>query len=329
MPYGYRRRGGRFGRRYRSRRRSFRGRRRPSASRAVLRGTTLAPRHQLLKLRTAFNVTADETITAAYEGFAFMLFLQDPSNPFRAISGPLFGIPVTDGPTFARGWNAYKNLFNEYCVAGAKVELQATVDRVVATTNNQSFELLTLANPLSNLTASLVAPLNEWTSLPLGTRQSVSKNIGYNTRFKRYYNMNRMFGEIVKKHDKYVHEWPTSGSSPTGSDFTSGSLNVALHNASATGNSYSFTATINVKITWYIHAMSVNTEITPSGPSMAFLKEVSEPMTEMLGEPLKPDLLGQQDGMATGEPKNAAGAAAAGQVSNVRADGKKRMYPMI
>ena len=85
MPYGIRRRGGRFGRRYRMRRRSFRGRRRPSASRAVLRGTTLAPRHQLLKLRTNFNATWDNVTSQIYDGAAFVLFLQNPANPFRTL----------------------------------------------------------------------------------------------------------------------------------------------------------------------------------------------------------------------------------------------------
>lgn len=330
MPYGYRRRGGRFGRRYRSRRRSFRGRRRPNVGRAVLRGTTLAPRHQLLKLKSSFSAQFTAPTSQAYSGAAMCIFLQNPANPFRdlPVGAPLAPL-VQDGPTYARGWNAYKNLFTQYCVAGVKIDLAAQVNYDGLT---HLFELITLQNPLAQTDPpALPAALNEWSSLPTGTRQVISHSSGYPCRFKRYINMNRLFGEVVKKHDKYVHLWPLASLNPGGSDWLNGTFTAAIRDNSSSTAAYNLRCTISVRLTWYIHAMSVNTEIDVNGPSAFMLKEMTEPtfVEDLLGDENKPDLLGQQDGMLTGEPKNAAGAAAAGQIPPVSDSGKKRMYRMI
>lgn len=318
MPFGrYRRR---FRRRFR--RRYGGRRRRPNAARATIRGT-LAPRTQLLRLKSCFTVNSWDGTAADYNGEAFGIQLQVPSNPYRntltgAITGTSQGNAIGSAQevAYARGWSAYQNLFNNYCVAGVKISGSILWETFNNTGNHMNFAFMS-SPELSNTT---VPAIETWGSLPLGwSTPGVRANAGL-YKFKKYINMNRLFGEVVRRHDQFIHNWADIGSNPSGSFYPAGYFGIGCYRTLSPDTTWNYAITWNIKIVWYVHAMSVNTSIVGTVPS-AMVAEMTEPMTEatMLGSIRDPTTTDYQQAVGSGVAMTKRGLEAAGQLPGARA----------
>lgn len=260
MPRFYRRRSfrrNRGGMRYGGRR----NRARPSASRATPR-TTLAPRHQYVKLK--YNGYFKNT-NAAVSTSLVCFSLQRPYGPFEPT--PSVNETVIQNSE-ARGYTAYSTLFGKYVVHGVKIVLQCTNAAALPGA------MFVLTHPTSAVNA---ATINSYTyaSYPMGHTLPPSGNgEDFICHYKRYVNMNRVFGEIVKKHDSYVHVMDSTDTTNNGL----GSFCVAIDtNTSGTHN-----WKLAVVMTFYMSLLFVNSEVT--APSVqAQVIALSDPITPGTG----------------------------------------------
>lgn len=276
MPYrrrSYRRRSGR------------RFRRRPSIGRAVLpRGQTFAPRHQYLKLKKHIDIRdavqgAVPSTTAVSEYFAIPL--QRPQD--TGSTGIGGGTQYTySAPSKATGWDAYGNLFQSYVVAGVKVKVSALSlpyepSRPCAV--NNAWNIASTATALNP--TQVPTGYQEVAQSPLG-RTGVC-DVGRPYLMKRYINMNTVFGEVVKKHDAYVHGWTDAYN-----DATNGRgcllFNVTCANTGTPATGWhGHLPHLSIELVYYIHAVHTNPDAAPPA-LMAQLKSISSPTTGGVGE---------------------------------------------
>lgn len=283
MPYRYkRRRGSRYGRRYR--------RRRPNAARATIRGT-LAPRHQYLKLKYCQYIT-DNAGTNPLRTLSrqFVFGIQQPSRPYRNTIVPQPTDLKEQFPSSScLGWDKYGTIFSRYCVHGVKIKVHVTTQ----SNATDAWNVLDTVVPEGN--TSTAYTLSDIVARPY-TRHFIL-NANRTLTFKRYINNNLVFGEVVKKHDRYVLDWPASGAIASGSNPGSYVINMldTDQNTGTTSQSPQF----NITMTYYISALSINAD---PGVSAAMLKTISDPVNPdtLIGDQPEPNSAAWQTAQGTG-----------------------------
>lgn len=252
MPYRRNRRS------YGRRRRYSRRQRRPNASRAVVRGT-FAPRHQYLKLKAAF--THSHPAEAA-KSAVIVMRIDNPYAPVNSFQGyTLFGdvVPL--------GWNAYANLFQRYVVHGCKVNCRLTYVSTTNTTNSYNW----LCNWAVQTDNTKSTGSDHLRAMPISGAVTVSDSRP--AIIKRYFNLSRIMGVQVAKHDRFYWEWG----------------DVEEHHAFFRLLPYTSPVVqleINWTLTWYISAVSSNA-VAGDTAALAALKSFTVPFTG--GEPSVPD----------------------------------------
>lgn len=280
MPYRRR-----YRRSYGRRRRYGRRQRRPNASRAVPR-TSFAPRHQYLKLKTAFQLVAPSPgagVTTQYR-----LRIDNAYEPEQS-STPVGW--VWNGDHAPLGWNAYGSLFQRYVVHGLKVEITPELDLAAGNASENISARLIWAITTESTSSRSSDALRE---MPISGMVQVTP--GRNQMIKRYFNMNRIMGQSVAKHDRYYRDW---------GDTTSAEAFLTVE----VGGSIQFTNRLYTQLTWYISAVSSNAR---AGDPAAFaaLKSMTVPFYG--GD--QPDPLAEeiQTAISTGVTKNKRALAATG-----------------
>lgn len=263
--YGSRRR------RY-SRRRSY-----GNAARAALKGRlTLAPRHQYLKLKRIYHFR-DATVGIGAPALA-------TTAGFISIPLQLPGYLVSTTSQYAsiatiaeaNGWSAYSNLFQRYCVAGVKVKITFTSHPYLYSrpaANQPDFLCAVTRSAFPYDSGDLPTDWEDNAVSPYGVTGICTREKPLT--IKQYINMNSLFGEIVKKHDKYVHDWDAS---PAG-DPTSkiGALVVSTSTPSASsGQNRDYLPCVTISAVFYIHALQVSPLGVPP-VALAQMQAISKP----------------------------------------------------
>lgn len=299
-------------------RRRYSRRRRPSVSRAVLpRRLTMAPRHQYLKLKrqvvfidsTNLSVGALSPVTSG--GFAFALQLpgsqlaDGTANSWLRFSRYT---SIFDPSTEALGWTAYGSLFSKYVVAGVKIKITCSsvpYNQAASTWNLENFTGATTFSAYNLGDALSPTTYQDVVASPLGRVHGVlgrSKPLV----IKRYISLNSLFGEIVKKHDSYVHQWTaTPATDPT---TLAGHFRLRwLQGGVSTGPGVTMDAlpTCTAEIVYYIHALWTNTKAV-SPEAFAQLKNLSVAGGH-LGEPLEFDAADKRAAQEGELPRTSAG----------------------
>jgi hypothetical protein len=282
MPYRYkRRRGSRYGRRYR--------RRRPNAARATIRGT-LAPRHQYLKLKYC-NYFVDDGTASPNRTVSrqFVFGIQQPSRPLRDSISPFpadIVEQIANAPCL--GWEKYGTIFSRYCVHGVKVKVHISQQ----SNATDAWHILDTVLPEGN--TSTAYALNDIIARPY-TRHHIL-NANRTLTIKRYINNNAVFGEVVKKHDRYVHDWVAGGTVDANTSAGSYVINM-FDTDQVTGTSQ--TPQFNITLTYYISALSINAD---PGVSALMLKSISDPVTSetLIGDQPRPNSQAWQTAQGTG-----------------------------
>lgn len=257
-------------------------RRRPSAARAVSR-VTLAPRHQFLKLKCAMQFT---NTAFSNDKCIFRFALQHPAFLTQQSTGVTpteYGYKtfmLSGQFPFARGWDAYRHLFQQYCVHAVKIRGRLTASAL------NGVHVSTMVHPGLMTTSTNWVGGGEVGGLPLGGQSALCDDSAHT--IKRYVNMNKLFGESVKKHDRYIHAWDQAGTVPGGTDeYWRGFFQVTM---TPFQTMFGITPTnfyvMGVfTVTFYISAITVNTNVAPD--TLMALQQISEPVTERtaLGEP--------------------------------------------
>lgn len=262
----YRRRRRMYGRRRRY------SRRRPSASRATLRGRlTLAPRHQYLKLKKIYTFKdARIGIAATPDTSAVRAMLYIPLQLPGQITalGALFANLTGDGE--ANGWSAYEKLFQRYVVAGVKAKVTFTsvqYNWTVPLANTENYYCAVSRSAYDYDQSGLPTTFEDVVRTPYGQHQILTRDKP--ATFKQYINMNSLFGEVVKKHDAYVHDWDATVASDPTTKRGCLIMNVETPHAQATFQRDWFPA-ISVTLVYYIHALQVQ----PLGVAPAALMQL-------------------------------------------------------
>lgn len=291
----------RYARRRPYRRRRYSRKSRPRVSRAVLgRGMTFAPRHQYLKLKRTFlcedTASKNGSSPALANTYLFRVPLQLPGQDNAAMWDPVRMTMMQSN--IARGWDAYGALFERYCIAGVKLKFHCMpnpYNNIAASGSQHGGAVVWTvptamsyddANRPSNYGAISDAPLARSHGVVSGTKA---------LSFKRYINMNTLFGEVVKKHDKYVHAWDVLY---TNANAKLGHCVIFVDQAHSFGSAFrDFAPTVYVEAVYYVHALFTNTAgISPV--ALEALKAISEP-GGALGEPKElagPDTLVRDSG---------------------------------
>lgn len=258
-----------YGRRRRYGRRS----RRPNAARATVRGT-FAPRHQYLKLKAAFqHYIASE----AQNSRTLQIRLDNPYQPIQ------FDANWTrTGSVDPLGWNAYANLFQRYVVHGVKV--QARCYYISGSPNVTSVQ--TPWDWCVSTDATSAPPVGEIRSMPISG--SLLPSTERPSILKKYFNLNRIMGVTVAKHDRFYKEW---------GDLTAGHAYLRI---AALSSTYANTQ-VDWTITWYISAVSSNAVAGDPAAAMA-LRQFTTPYTG--GELNEPDAAAIQQAVNTGFTTN-------------------------
>lgn len=263
MPY---RRGSR--RSYGRRRRYSRRQRRPNAARAVVRGT-FAPRHQYLKLKSAFSLFRASEV----EDYKHIVIRID--TPYSPVSAPGY---LIDGDIAPLGWNAYANLFQRYVVHGVKVYAKVYYQATGNTVN--SSQLPIQWGIQTGTTATMNGP--ELRAMPISGSGMVSSDRPFT--MKRYFNCNRIQGVSVAKHDRYYFDW---GTATGGHSF----LRIVPQTSPVNNLVVDFT------LTWYISAVASNA-VAGDPAAAAVLASFTKPF--LSGEKVDPDAAAIQDATNTG-----------------------------
>lgn len=255
-------------------------RRRPSAARAVSR-VTLAPRHQFLKLKCAMQVTNVDS-TDIYMKLRFPL--QHPAYLTQQNTSGIensYGYQTTMAAgqyPFARGWDAYGHLFQQYCVHAVKIRARINIDAL------NGCHVSSMVHPGEMHDSSNWISGGEVGGLPLGSQTVI--NDQDTLTLKRYINLNKLFGESVKKHDRYIHDWDDALTIPPPGDYWRGffQLTVTPFQTLFGVTPSNFYTMVSLTVTFYISAITVNTNVAPD--TLFALKQISKPVTSAtaLGE---------------------------------------------
>lgn len=226
--------------------------------RSIRRGSrnTLAPRQQLLKLKAniAYASAAETTVSGV-----LCFRLQSPYS-IVADSETLRMIPMYPAQTnYVRGWDAYRDLYNEYQVRGVKVKVEFT-GRPTSTSDNlggTQVGFLTSPETLGNTGAIL---LPDYGSLPLGLSKAVAD---YSTcYYKKYISLSSLFGHNTRFNNSTRFDWASTGDSvPTNANLGSFWVAWQRHPDGVTASSH-YRCLLNVQMTYYVSAQQVNTLIT-------------------------------------------------------------------
>lgn len=259
---------------YGRRRRYGRRRARPNAARATNR-TTFAPRHQYLKLKAAFS----HTRASAVQNYApIQLRMDIPYQPVNAATGW-----VLEGTTPPLGWNAYANLFQRYVVHGVKYQVKVYYQPVGSTVSNTQHPVTWAINTDVSSTATGSAVR----ALPISGSGVVSAERVWN--FSRYFNLNRIMGVSVAKHDRFYHEW--------GETASNGHAYFRLVPETSSYNGL----VVEWTVTYYLSAVSSNA-VAGDPAAAAALMAFTEPY--LGGENPEPDAAATQEVTNTGFTTN-------------------------
>lgn len=272
MPYrrGYRRG---YGRRRRYGRRS----RRPNAGRAVPR-TSFAPRHQYLKLKSAFQLVAPAQGVGVDTYYRIRLNnAYEPQQTFAPAGW------TWNGDHAPLGWNAYGSLFQRYVVHGVKVTMMPQLE--LATTKEQ-FNINSTITWAVTTDGGTSQVDNNLRRMPISGLIQVTP--GSNRVWKRYFNMNRIMGQPVVKYDRYYLDW---GDTVAGEAFLTFDVNGDIR----------FTNFLWITMVWYISAVSSNAR---AGDPAAFsgIKAMTVPFTG--GEQPDPVSADIREAINTGVARN-------------------------
>lgn len=285
-----------YGRRRRySRRRFGMRRRRPNAARATQR-LTLAPRHQYLKLK--WNWVGRPTYVGSNDEYSHAWGLQTPFDPTRAASAATWA-GGAGNMSSVLGWTQYQQLFSKYVVHGVKIKLILSSNAIRNTDQSYNFQILTNVSPEDcgfdgpgGLTASIFADQRARpyarSTIMNGDRQFVDK---------RYVNMNRLFGEVVRKHDRYVHDWEDAGTTAVGNS-RPGEYRLFMQDGAGVAHGNGFPV-INITMTYYISALYVKSDFLPP-LAAALVADASAPLKMQIGDRTDPVAQEMREGLTTG-----------------------------
>lgn len=205
MPF-YRGRSRSYGRRRRY------NRRRPAASTAVPR-TTLAPRHQYLKLRTSFHLFTDPSVTAFY---GCVLNLDNPSVPVQNLNAAVVGTPLVASPSLvndrvALGYSEYGQIFKKFLVHGCKVVCHIDLENTQASNTAFNSSSCIWLPRIDNSTVT--TGYQQVARLPMSFQNVVT--FSRPTTVKRYFSTSKIQGRSVKLFNEYYYPWDLPVSSPT------------------------------------------------------------------------------------------------------------------
>jgi len=304
----------RYGRRFRrgGRPRRFGGRRRarrPSAARAVVRGS-FAPRQQYLKLKHSvtwytFIRNDDEGPDGGSSNY-FTINLGQMNHPYdqEAFVYAPAGL-VAKGVWWSQyaeipvlGYNQYSQLFKRYVVNSTKVSINGVVNypqRV--STENTANTVGGNSWPTGGMPVTYTrayAP-QSYADFPADTLWGMMPHgrtlICDNGRFhdKMYVKHNALQGGIVKQHDRYVRNWADV---TTQTDAAGAFANLLgfVHIPSpittpyTAGSQISATITMRIDLTFYVTAQVVYAYEGVSPAMMALAKEMTVPSTEPIGD---------------------------------------------
>lgn len=310
----------RYGRRFRrgGRPRRFGGRRRarrPSAARAVVRGS-FAPRQQYLKLKHAMTVYTfvENSGTAIDYGATYYLTINlgqmaDPYDQGPPVYSP--AAPQTTGVWWSMypkqsvlGFNQYAQLFKRYVVNGTKVRIAGVVNypQNVSTqvTNTVGNAWPTGALPVTYTRAyapqSYAAfPADSlWSMMPHGKTVVCDNGKFFD---KVYVKHNSLQGGIVKQHDRYVRDWtdttggavgpPVVGSTDAAGAYANLLLYCVLPTPTTTGFGAGYHAhaqiTLRIELTYYVTAQVLYAHEGLSPEMAMFAKALTVPTSEAFG----------------------------------------------
>ena len=262
----------RGGRRSYGRRRRY-ARRRPATSASVPR-TTFAPRHQYLKLRTAFTITSDPASSLGIGNF-FPL-----ENPSRPQGGVLTGYQplITYSPNNQEqlsclGYAEYGQIFRRFLVHGVKFRCHCQLTNTASSNPANGSVQVTFVPRIDSTVISLA-----WQAIPrLPMAASMVTTFQRPAVFQRYYSLSKVQGRSVKLFDQYYHDWEL----PYATFLSGTSLQMYTEPIEATNTRLD----LRITMTYYISALDVKSDI--SGAAMAVAAAVSEagPGPEPLRDP--------------------------------------------
>lgn len=277
MPYRRRRSMG-YGRRRRF------GRRRPSTGRSVPR-TTLAPRHQYLKLRAAVNVdyTGDGTQPIRF------------GMPLDIMKGLVFSVlPINASNTSdvaPLGHTEYGNIFSKYVVHGVKFNLRFIFRFAPVNDGTRAYNIGICASTTpdggykSGSAASLAA-------FPLGSMLTVTRDRpGY---YKRYWSCSKVAGRSVSNFSDYIRLWEDSADPDDVTNHVNPKLVLTVRSSTVGINDILLTTGT---VTYYVSAVAVKEDISALGA--AAVNALTEPGVPF-GEPDRSDALDYTSAVNTG-----------------------------
>lgn len=238
-------------------------RRRPAASTAVPR-TTLAPRHQYLKLRTSFQLLTNEAVANGFYGV--VLNLDNPSTPVRntnpipaGAGTPIIASPAIDTDRIALGYAEYGQIFRKFLVHGCKVVCHIDLENTLSTnTAHNSASCIWI--PRIDASAPALG-YQQTARLPLAQQQVVT--FARPTTLRRYYSCSKVQGRSVKLFNEYYYPWdlPMSagGNASTLQMYTEGiELGVRMN--------------FRFIMTYYMSALEVKSEFSDASAMAAVVK---------------------------------------------------------
>lgn len=268
------------------RRRRYARRRRVATSRSVPR-TTLAPRHQYLKLRMSIDMNYTGTATPVPVRVGICLnrvrnslttYTPNPGvNNFSSVA-PL-------------GWTEYGNIFAKYVVHGVKFNLRHRYR--IAKAENGYFQQNLIAGYALHTTQDGTIISNQSPSqlaaYPLGGFLYASA--GRMGHLKRYVSNSKIAGRPVAQYSDYIHDWDgTLGTTPP-------APNKLLMSFCTENIPINDTWAMEGTITFYVSAVAIKENIT-AGQAMA-VNALTDPGVP-IGEPSKADALDHEVLLSSG-----------------------------
>lgn len=239
-------------------------RRRPSTSASVPR-STLAPRHQYLKLRTSFSLQSNP---AALGNYGVILSLDNPSDSIKALNVavnlPTAAMVVTPGSSLNRvalGYAEYGQIFSRYLVHGCKVSATVALEPTASSVNNSSAAFIMVPR----IDTVPIATEYEMTArLPLTTQHIAT--FSRPAYIKKYFSCSKIQGRSVKLFNEYYYPWTL----PEG---TSGQSSLAIYTeALEAGTRMVF----RFQMTYYMSAIEVKSQFS-SATAFAAAEKASLP----------------------------------------------------
>lgn len=254
MPYYKGRRS--YGKRRRYGRRS----RRPAASTAVPR-TTLAPRHQYLKLRTSFAISTNATVTGHY---GFILSTDNVGNPVKGLdtypvapSAAAAANPPATNDRIALGYAEYGNIFRKFLVHGCKLQATVAYQGSSDGVNNACSFVMVPRIDQTNITSNFF----ETSRLPLATQHVLT--YARPLYLKRYFSNTKIQGRSVKLFNEYYYPWTLPVNT------TDGQSSVHFQTEEVEIGS---TLTFRFVLTYYVSALEIKSQFSSVAAAEAVVK---------------------------------------------------------